>query len=164
LVLSCGGQPAPPSCPSRRRRRRRPWCCCSCTAPEGAGPPSRLYTWSMTSEGRSFHLERSDPIQPGQPASGRRRHPTGRRWGKVERAQVAAMQAMQLSGIPSAASPQLANSARGPPGVKEAGQRCHGATRALNLNVSLCGPLLRGSAECRLGGGHLLEVFFLLSF
>ena len=94
-------------------------------------------TWLMTSEGKSLHLERSDPIQPGQPASGRRRHPAGHRWGKVERARVAAMRAMQLPEIHSPASPQLANSARGPPGAKGAGQRCHGAKRALSLNVSV---------------------------
>ena len=77
-------------------------------------------TWLMTSEGKSLHLERSDPIQPGQPASGRRRHPAGCRWGKVERARVAAMRAMQLPEIHSPASPQPANSARRPPRTERA--------------------------------------------
>jgi hypothetical protein len=46
------------------------------------------------------------------------------------------MRAMQLSEIHSPASPQLATSARRPPGAKGAGQRWHGAKRALSLNVS----------------------------
>ena len=96
-------------------------------------PPT---SWSMTSEGRSFHLEHSDPLQPGQPAPERRQHPAGRRWGKVERARVAAMRAIQLPEIHSPASSQLASSARGPLGAKGAGQRCHGAKRTLSLNVS----------------------------
>ena len=96
-------------------------------------PPT---SWSMTSEGRSFHLEHSDPLQPGQPAPERRQHPAGRRWGKVERARVAAMRAIQLPEIHSPASPQLASSARGPLGAKGSGQRCHGAKRTLSLNVS----------------------------
>ena len=99
-------------------------------------PPT---SWSMTSEGRSFHLEHSDPLQPGQPAPERRQHPAGRRWGKVERARVAPMRAIQLPEIHSPASPQLASSARGPLGAKGAGQRCHGAKRTLSLNVS-CAP------------------------
>ena len=103
-------------------------------------PPT---SWSMTSEGRSFHLEHSDPLQPGQPAPERRQHPAGRRWGKVERARVAAMRAIQLPEIHSPASSQLASSARGPLRAKGAGQRCHGAKRTLSLNVSCdsSGPL-----------------------
>jgi hypothetical protein len=95
----------------------------------------------MTSEGKSFHPERSDPIQPGQPAPGRRRHPAGRRWGKVERARVAAMRSIQLPEIHSPASPQLASSARGPLGAKGAGQRYHGAKRTLSLKCE-CYPSL----------------------
>jgi len=89
----------------------------------------------MTSEGRSLHLARPDPIQLDQHAPRRSWHPAGRRWGKVERARVAAMRAMQLLETHSPASPQLANSARGPPGAKGAGQRCHGAKRALSLKT-----------------------------
>ena len=37
------------------------------------------------------------------------------------------MRAIQLPEIRSPASTQLASSARGPPGAKGAGQRCHGA-------------------------------------
>ena len=45
------------------------------------------------------------------------------------------MRAMQLPETHSPASPQLANSARGPPGAKGAGQCCHGAKRALSLKT-----------------------------
>ena len=79
---------------------------------------SSPHTWLMTSGGRSFHLERSDPIQPGQPASGRRQHPAGHRRGEVGRARVAPMRVMELPEIHSPASPQPGNSARRPPGTE----------------------------------------------
>ena len=79
---------------------------------------SSPHTWLMTSGGRSFHLERSDPIQPGQPASGRRQHPAGHRRGEVGHARVAPMRVMKLPEIHSPASPQPGNSARRPPGTE----------------------------------------------
>ena len=79
---------------------------------------SSPHTWLMTSGSRSFHLEHSDPIQPGQPASGRRQHPAGHRRGEVGRARVAPMRVMKLPEIYSPASPQPANTARRPPGTE----------------------------------------------
>ena len=123
LFSTGGGQLAPPPAPAGADKECAPDALVILPKTCSRLNTSSTYASQTASEGESSQLKHSDPRQP---ASGRRQHPTVRRWGEVERARVTAMRAMQLPEIRSPASTQLANSARRPPEVKRWVDRRHG--------------------------------------